>query len=100
MKHSEAAELVLMMLAAFPSAKVTDSTSQVYEGMLADIDVAVARRAVHKLIATSKWFPTVAEIREACGVVPLSAPYHREWKPDPVKRPELPAARPVLKVVK
>lgn len=100
MKHSEAAELVLMMLAAFPNAKATEATNQVYEKMLVDIDVTVARRAVHKLIATSKWFPSVAEIREACGIVPLAVPYHRRFDSEPVKRPALPTGRPTLKVVK
>jgi hypothetical protein len=34
--------------------------------MLADLDYAVANAAAERLIATSKWIPTIAEIREAC----------------------------------
>jgi hypothetical protein len=67
MKKSEAAELVMMLIAAFPQAKTTDRTSQVYETMLVDIDAAAARAAVHRLIATSRWMPTVAEIRAICA---------------------------------
>lgn len=54
-----------MLLGAYPNAKATASTSQVYEAMLADLDVAEARAAVQRLIATSRFMPTVAEIREA-----------------------------------
>lgn len=69
MKRSEAAEIVMMLLGAYPNAKTTASTSQVYETMLADLDVATARAAVVKLVATSKWMPTVAEVREAATEV-------------------------------
>lgn len=69
MRASEAAELVLMMMAAYPNAKTTDSTSQVYEVMLADLDVRTAREAVKRLIATSKFMPSVAEIREECAAI-------------------------------
>lgn len=65
MKRSEAAELVMMLLGAYPHAKSTSSTSQIYETMLADLDVARARAAVSRLIATSRFLPTIAEIREA-----------------------------------
>lgn len=67
MKKSEAAELVMMLLAAYPQARATDQTAQVYEQMLADLDAATARRAVHRLLASSKFMPSIAEIREACA---------------------------------
>lgn len=66
MKKSEAAELVMMLMGAFSNAKTNESTSQVYEMMLADLDVTQARQAVTRLIATSKFLPSIAEIREAC----------------------------------
>lgn len=66
MKKSEAAEIVMMLIAAYPTAKATAQTSQVYETMLGDLDGDVARSAVQRLIATSRWMPTIAEIREAC----------------------------------
>lgn len=65
MKKSEAAELVMMLMGAFPNARTNESTSQVYEAMLLDLDVAVARQAATRLIATSKFLPSIAEIREA-----------------------------------
>lgn len=65
MKKSEVAELVMMILAAYPNARTTASTSQVYETMLADLEADRARAAVHRLIASSRFMPTVAEIRAA-----------------------------------
>jgi hypothetical protein len=67
MKRSEAAEVVAMLVAAYPNAKTCASTSQVYETMLADLDAAVARAAVTRLIATSRFMPTIAEVREAAA---------------------------------
>ncbi|HEY4657958.1 MAG TPA: replicative helicase loader/inhibitor, partial [Gemmatimonadaceae bacterium] len=63
MKPSEAAEIVMMLIAAYPNARLTPSTSQVYESALADLDCATVRKAVTRLLATSKWLPTIAEIR-------------------------------------
>lgn len=40
-------------------------TAALWEKMLEDIPFAVAEKALVKVMATSKWFPTVAEIREA-----------------------------------
>lgn len=65
MKPSEAAEIVMMLIAAYPNARITPSTSAVYESALADLDAPNARQAVTRLLATSKWLPTIAEIRSA-----------------------------------
>jgi hypothetical protein len=59
----EAAKLVAAMIAAFPQARVTPGTSPVYERMLADLDYVAAQAAVERLIATSRFMPTVAELR-------------------------------------
>lgn len=69
MKPSEAAELVMMLLGAYPNAKSTAATGHVFESMLADLDVRTAREAVKRLIATSKFMPSVAEIREECAAI-------------------------------
>lgn len=69
MKPSEAAELVMMLLGAYPTAKSTAATGHVFESMLADLDVRTAREAVKRLIATSKFMPSVAEIREECAAI-------------------------------
>ena len=64
MKKSEVAEIVMMLMAAFPHGKTTPSTSGVYENALQDLDADAARKAVQRLMATCKFMPTIAEIRE------------------------------------
>lgn len=74
MTKLEAAKLVAVLTAAYPSAKVTDRTSEAFEHMLADLDGEVASKAVARIIATSRFFPSIAEIRETvtdleCGAI-------------------------------
>lgn len=66
MRLSEVAELVMMLLAAYPHRDMSAATSDVYERSLRDLDVEVARVAVERLIRTSRFLPSIAEIREAC----------------------------------
>jgi hypothetical protein len=61
----EVQKLVAVLLAAFPSARITEGTSAVYESMLADLDHRLANAAVQSLIATARFMPTIAEIRDA-----------------------------------
>lgn len=69
MTKVEVAKLVQVLLASFPNAQTNTGTSQAYERMLADLDHAAAQAAVERLIATSKWLPTVAEIRETAQAI-------------------------------
>jgi hypothetical protein len=64
-KKSEAAEMVGFLLAAFPNARIASATGAVYEHMLADVDASVVQAVLERLIATSKFLPSVAEIRAA-----------------------------------
>lgn len=74
MTKAEAAKLVAVLLASYPNtpqARVSSSgqtvqTSEVYERMLADLEYPTANAAVERLLATSRFMPTVAEIRDAC----------------------------------
>lgn len=66
MTKPEAAKLVAVLLAAYPAARASSGTSEVYERMLADLDYPTANAAVERLLATSKFMPSIAEIREAC----------------------------------
>jgi len=65
---SESAEIVRMLIAAYPHTKFVDvvRSSTVYQAGLADLDREVCHRAVVRLIGTAKFLPTIAEIREAC----------------------------------
>jgi hypothetical protein len=65
MNTLEAKKLVAVLVAAFPTGKITAETVGVYERMLGDLDYGAANAAIERLLATSKWLPTVAEIREA-----------------------------------
>src|SRR5690606_12797470 len=65
MTRAEAAELVAVLSSAYRAQGITEATCQVYETMLADVGSAAAQRAIARLIATSRFMPTIAEIREA-----------------------------------
>jgi hypothetical protein len=60
----EAKALVALLKAAFPRQALEQATLEVYAKYLADLDAAIGRIAVERLIATSRFFPTIAEIRE------------------------------------
>jgi hypothetical protein len=66
-KAIETAKLVAMLTAAFPGAKLSEATCQVYESMLLDLSFEAAQQAVARLICTSKWLPTVAELRQTAA---------------------------------
>lgn len=65
MTKSEAMAMVAMLAAAYPAANMTEQTPDVYAEMLRDLDADAAMRAARRLISTSKWLPTIAEIRQA-----------------------------------
>lgn len=75
MNASEAQQVVTMLVTAFPTmtSKLTraqlEDTMRVYREMILDLDQAVAAHAVRGLLATSKFLPTIAEVREACMIV-------------------------------
>jgi hypothetical protein len=67
MNQQEAAKLVAFALANFPTMQERDMkpTAVLWFQMLSDIPFEVAERALMKVLATAKFFPSVAEIREA-----------------------------------
>ena len=73
MSPMQAAKLVAILIAAYPNSRSAvrdiDATSALYERMLADLDVNVATAAVERILATSKFLPSIAEIREAALAV-------------------------------
>lgn len=58
-----------ILAAAYPNFNVTQETIIVYQRTLADIDDKVLENAVLDLITKNKWFPTVAEIRDAAFAI-------------------------------
>lgn len=66
MKRSDAAEIVLLLVKAYPHVRCDEQTASIYELSLSELDAATCKAAVQRLITTSKFFPAIAEIREAC----------------------------------
>ena len=53
-----------MLIAAYPNAETTETQMSVYKKMLADVPTDLLEAAILQIVAESKWFPKVAEIRE------------------------------------
>lgn len=73
MRESEALKLVAVLKGAYPRQPTDEATAEVYVGFLVDLDYEQANDAIRRLIQTSRFFPTIAEIREevaetACGL--------------------------------
>lgn len=65
MTRAEITELLAIIAAAWPGGHFAGRTVDVYRNMLADLDYPAAQAAVSRLITTSRFLPTVAEIRSA-----------------------------------
>lgn len=71
MTNEQAQQLVTVLVTAFPNTMVRLSPEQqsqtmtTYRRMISDLDYVAANAAVARLLATQKWIPTAAEIREA-----------------------------------
>lgn len=66
MTSIEASKVVLMLMAAFPQGeRQSDETIRMYEELILDLDFNVAKAAVIRLIQSSKFLPSIAEVRLA-----------------------------------
>ena len=66
-----------MLQAAYPAARWSEPTIDLYELMLAELDYELARGAIVRIIKSSKFLPTVAEILDAVadiGIGPMRSP--------------------------
>jgi len=72
--ETEAQKLITTLVAAFPNtfarlgADQLKATMTTYRKLLADLDYSAAHAAVGRLLASSRFMPTIAEIREAALV--------------------------------
>ncbi len=64
MTPSEAIRLVQKLKDGFPRIQISKGTAQIYAEFMHDLDYAEASDAIAGLIARSKFFPSIAEIRE------------------------------------
>jgi hypothetical protein len=62
-----------VLAAGYPNFNLTPETIRVYQRTLSDIPAEVLEQAVVQLLTTSRFFPTVAEIREACFAIMTNA---------------------------
>ena len=77
MIRTETASIVGVLVAGFPSVKMSRETVEVWHRALHDLPFEDVKVAVEKLLMTSEWFPTIALIRkatlDAMGMLPKSA---------------------------
>lgn len=64
MNRAEAGGLVSLLADAYPHVQVRKGTVEAYAIALADLRLEEAHRAVVELLGTSKFWPTIADIRE------------------------------------
>lgn len=67
MNREEIAKILAVCAAAYPQVVISKETAIIYADNLWDLDYAATLATVRRLVSTSKWFPTVAEIRRALG---------------------------------
>jgi hypothetical protein len=71
--NADIKRLLSILRASYPRQEIDEATVKAYSHMLADLDYDEARAATQRLIATSKFFPTIAEIRAEVAEESMSA---------------------------
>lgn len=66
MTETQALKLITMLQMAYPRQNLGEKTVEVYAGFIQDLDYKTAEKAIVQHIRNEKWFPAIAEIREAC----------------------------------
>jgi hypothetical protein len=62
------------LAAAFPRAKMPKESIAVYVASLSDLNATTLQMATVDIVATSEWFPTIAQIRRTCAGIEMPAP--------------------------
>lgn len=65
MKPTETAAILAMFASSYPAATVTEQTATVWADLLEDVNPDDGLAAAKALIKSSKFFPSIAEFREA-----------------------------------
>lgn len=65
MTAAEAMRVAGVLRAAFPNQRFTEENAAMYAEMLSDLDFAQTLAVCKRLIAQARFFPSIAEIREA-----------------------------------
>ncbi len=65
MNQREVVQLVASLFGAYPSVPLRAETVLTYEKHLVDLDAKILQQAIRTMVLTSKFLPSIAEIREA-----------------------------------
>ena len=79
-ERAETLKLLTLARKTFPSSKVDAEALTLYVAALDDLTYPQIKAGVVKLLNTAKFFPTIAEVREAAGQ--MVAHVRHEGKPD------------------
>ena len=71
MTKTEAAKLVTRLVGFFPQSQFSEANAEAYESVLVTMDHESTAEAIFRLVTTSKWLPTIAEIRAAAVDIQL-----------------------------
>lgn len=63
MEHDELDKALVLLAAAYPNFDLREQTVEVYNQALSDVPIGLLQLATSHAIKTSKFFPTVAELR-------------------------------------
>lgn len=74
MDEKQFGEIMFILFTAFPTFKAKDNTVKVYKMMLDDIPIEFLRAGALKHTTENKWFPSVAELRDAAFSVMINKP--------------------------
>jgi len=74
MRLTEALELVRQLMTCYPATPMGQENIQAYASHLADLDAEVAAVAIRRCIASCRFLPSIAEIREQAAACLDDAP--------------------------
>lgn len=85
MTKAEVSKLVAVLMACYPAMQFPPGTIAAYEQFLGELDRERAQAAIAKIVRTSKFMPSIAEVMGAYESLGerSAVPYHREFKPLP-----------------
>lgn len=69
--REEIQKSLLALTVAYPNYNFPEMSAELYIDQLSDLDTDVLKVAVMRHIATSKWFPAIAELRDAAALVQM-----------------------------
>ena len=71
-------EAVAVLAAAFRQERLEAPTIALYEKLLADLEPGLLHRAIHQVVKSCKFFPAIAEIRDAAAELSGQLPARTE----------------------